>query len=423
MLDINFIRQNPDLVRKAAADKQMDPGLIDRLLSVDDQRRQLISRVDDLRAQRNLAARHRDQEKGREIKIKLQELEPQLKEAQSSYQELLWQVPNIPSTDTPIGKDESGNKVVETWGEPTKFAFSPLDHIQLGKKLDLLDLDKGARTSGFRGYYLKNAAAQLHFAVLYYAWQKIIAAGFTPMVPPTILRSFALLGSGHFPFGKDDVYQIANPSLLAGGQESGEAEYLAGTAEPSLLAYFAETTLKKEDLPVKVAGWTPCYRSEIGSYGKDTQGIYRIHEFSKVEQVVLCQNDNEVSDKILVEMKELSAGILQDLKLPYRVVQVCTGDMGAGKRKMYDIETWMPSRQGYGETHSDSNLGDWQSRRLNITYQDKEGNKQFVHALNNTVLASPRILIAILENYQQKDGSILIPEVLQALVGKKKIGR
>lgn len=423
MLDINFIRQNPDLVKKAASDKQLDPGLIDRLLTIDDQRRDLIGQVDDLRSQKNVAAKNQDREKGKEIKIKLQELEPQLKEVQASYQELLWQVPNIPSEDTPIGKDEEDNQVVESWGEPTKFTFSPLDHIQLGKKLDLLDLDRGVKTSGFRGYYLKNEAAQLHFAVLYYAWQKIIAAGFTPMVPPTILRSFALLGSGHFPFGKDDVYQIANPSLLANGQESDQAEYLAGTAEPSLLAYFADTTLEEKDLPVKVTGWTPCYRSEVGSYGKDTQGIYRIHEFSKVEQVVLCQNDNQISDRILEEMKDLSASILQDLKLPYQVVGVCTGDMGAGKRKMYDIQTWMPSRHGYGETHSDSNLTDWQSRRLNITYHDSQGQKQFVHALNNTVLASPRILIAILENYQQEDGSILIPQVLQALVGKKKISR
>ncbi len=421
MLNINFIRDNPDLVKKAAQSKQLDESLIDRLLSVDDRRRDLIKTIDGLRAQRNEAAKNRDVNLGKEVKIKLQELEPRLRETTVKYQRLMLQVPNLPSSDTPVGKTDDDNQVIETWGEPPKFSFSPKDHIQLGEKLDLVDLKKGVQTAGFRGYYLKNEAAKLHFAVLFYAWRKIIEAGFTPMVPPTILREFALVGSGHFPFGKEDVYQIANPSRLSSGEENTESEYLAGTAEPSLLAYFVNTTLREADLPIKVAGWTSCYRSEAGSYGKDTQGIYRIHEFAKVEQVVLCQADNQVSDQWLEKMKDISAGILQDLALPYRVVKVCTGSMGAGKRKMYDIETWMPSRNGYGETHSDSNLTDWQSRRLNIRYLNQKKEKAFVHALNNTVLASPRILIAILENYQQEDGSVIVPKVLRDLVGVDKI--
>ncbi|MDD5481832.1 MAG: serine--tRNA ligase [Candidatus Shapirobacteria bacterium] len=421
MLDINFIRDNQELVKKAARDKQIDEGLIDRLILVDNRRRELVKTIDELRAQRNEAAKERDITQGKEIKLKLQELEPQLKKAADEYQQLMLQVPNLPSSDTPVGRTDEDNQEVEAWGKIPKFDFPVQDHIALGKKLDLIDLEKGVRTAGFRGYYLKKAAAKLHFAVLFYAWQKIIEAGFTPMVPPTILKEFALTGSGHFPFGREDVYQIANPSRLASGEEARESEYLAGTAEPSLLAYFTNTTLRKKDLPVMVAGWTPCYRSEAGSYGKDTQGIYRIHEFAKVEQVVLCQADNQVSDQWLEKMKDISAGILQDFGLPYRVVRVCTGDMGAGKRKMYDIETWMPSRGGYGETHSDSNLTDWQSRRLNIRYLNQKGEKVFVHALNNTVLASPRILIAILENNQQRDGSILIPKVLQDLVGIDKI--
>jgi seryl-tRNA synthetase len=293
----------------------------------------------------------------------------------------------------------------------------------LGEKLDLIDLEKGAQTAGFRGYYLKNEAAQLHFALLFYAWQKIISKGFTPLLVPTILREFALLGSGHFPFGREDIYQIANPGKLESGKTISEPLFLAGTAEPSLLAYFANETLKEEDLPVKVCGWTQCYRSEVGSYGRDTQGIYRIHEFMKVEQVVLCPADEKVSDEWLEKMRIYSEEILRDLKLPYRVIQVGKKEMGAGKRKMYDLETWMPSRQGYGETHSDSNLTDWQARRLNIKYKTKKGEIKFVHCLNNTVLASPRILIAVLENFQQKDGSILIPKVLQGLMGKKKIAR
>lgn len=421
MLDIKFIRNNQELVKKVARDKQMDESLVDRLVLVDSRRRELGKVIDELRAQRNKAAKERDITRGKEIKLKLQELEPQLKKVTDEYRQLMFQIPNLPSSDTPVGKTDEDNQEIETWGKIPEFNFPIQDHITLGKKLDLIDLEKGAQTAGFRGYYLKNAAAKLHFAVLFYAWQKIIEAGFTPMVPPTILREFALIGSGHFPFGKEDVYQIANPSRLASGEESGESEYLAGTAEPSLLAYFANTTLKEKDLPVMVAGWTPCYRSEAGSYGKDTQGVYRVHEFTKVEQVVLCRADNKISDSWLEKMKDISAGILQDFELPYRVVKVCTGDMGAGKRKMYDIETWMPSRNGYGETHSDSNLTDWQSRRLNIRYLNQKGEKLFVHALNNTVLASPRILIAILENNQQKDGSVIIPKVLQSLVGVDKI--
>jgi seryl-tRNA synthetase len=421
MLDINFIRNNQEKVKKAARDKQMDESLVDRLVLIDDRRRQLVKAVDELRTKRNEAAKVRNIDLGKEIKIKLGELTPQLEKVEEQYRQLMLQVPNLPSADTPVGKMDEDNRVVETWGEPPQFNFTSLDHIELGKRLDLIDLEKGVQTAGFRGYYLKSEAAKLHFAILFYAWQKIIAAGFVPMVPPTILREFALVGSGHFPFGKEDVYQIANPGRLAGGEGATEPEYLAGTAEPSLLAYFANTVLEEKDLPVKVAGWTPCYRSEAGSYGKDTQGIYRIHEFSKVEQVVLCQADNKISDQWLEKMKDISAGILRDLELPYRVVQVCTGDMGAGKRKMYDLETWMPSREGYGETHSDSNLTDWQSRRLNIRYRNKKGEKIFVHALNNTVLASPRILIAILENYQQEDGSIVIPKVLRSLVGADKI--
>ncbi len=421
MLDINFIRQNQELVKKAARDKQMNEGLVDKLIVVDNKRREFIKAIDELRAKRNEAAKNKDIPLGKEVKVKLKKLEPQLREVQDQYRQLMLQVPNLPSDDTPIGKTDEDNKEIETWGKIPEFDFPVQDHVALGKKLDLIDLEKGAQTAGFRGYYLKNAAAKLHFAVLFYAWQKIVEAGFTPMVPPTILREFVLVGSGHFPFGKEDVYQIANPSRLASGEESGEPEYLAGTAEPSLLAYFANTTLEEKDLPVMVAGWTPCYRSEAGSYGKDTQGIYRIHEFSKVEQVVLCQADNQVSDQWLEKMKDVSVGILQDFGLPYRVIKVCTGDMGAGKRKMYDIETWMPSRKGYGETHSDSNLTDWQSRRLNISYKNKKGRKVLVHALNNTVLASPRILIAILENNQQKDGSVIIPKVLRSLVGLNKI--
>jgi len=413
MLDIEFIRQNKAEVKKAARDKQLNPKVVDKLLAADIKRRRLLQKIEKLRRKRNEVARQRDIKRGKEIKIELGKLEPQLKKIEKEYKELMLLVPNIASSDTPIGKDDSQNKQVKKWGRLPKFSFKAKSHIELSKNLDLIDFKAGVKTSGFRGYYLKNEAALLHFAVLYYAWQKIVNEGFTPMFPPSILREFTLIGSGHFPFGRDDVYQIANPGA--------EPLYLAGTAEPSLLAYFANKTFKEEDLPIKVCGWTQCYRSEVGSYGKDTKGIYRVHEFMKVEQVVLCKNDFESSNNWLEKMKGYSEKILQDLKLPYRVVQVCTGDMGAGKHKMYDIETWMPSRNGYSETHSDSNLTDWQSRRLNIRYKTKKGEIKYVHALNNTVIASPRILIPILENHQQKDGSVVIPKVLQSLVGKEEI--
>ena len=418
MLSIDFIRQNKELVKKEAAEKQLDPKVVDQLLAIDEERRELIQKIEVLRQQRKTASQKRDIETGKKIKEELGKLEPELKKKEEEYKNLMLLVPNISSPDTPLEDQE-----VYRWGKKPKFNFPPLSHLELGEKLDLIDLEKGAQTAGFRGYYLKNEAAQLHFALLFYAWQKIISKGFTPLLVPTILREFALLGSGHFPFGREDIYQIANPGKLESGKTISEPLFLAGTAEPSLLAYFANETLKEEDLPVKVCGWTQCYRSEVGSYGRDTQGIYRIHEFMKVEQVVLCPDDEKVSDEWLEKMRIYSEEILRDLELPYRVIQVGKKEMGAGKRKMYDLETWMPSRQGYGETHSDSNLTDWQARRLNIKYKTKKGEIKFVHCLNNTVLASPRILIAVLENFQQKDGSILIPKVLQGLIGKKKIAR
>ena len=418
MLSIDFIRQNKELVKKEAAEKQLDPKVVDQLLAIDEERRELIQKIEVLRQQRKTASQKRDIETGKKIKEELGKLEPELKKKEEEYKNLMLLVPNISSPDTPLE-----DKEIYRWGKKPKFNFPPLSHLELGEKLDLIDLEKGAQTAGFRGYYLKNEAAQLHFALLFYAWQKIISKGFTPLLVPTILREFALLGSGHFPFGREDIYQIANPGKLESGKTISEPLFLAGTAEPSLLAYFANETLKEEDLPVKVCGWTQCYRSEVGSYGRDTQGIYRIHEFMKVEQVVLCPADEKVSDEWLEKMRIYSEEILRDLKLPYRVIQVGKKEMGAGKRKMYDLETWMPSRQGYGETHSDSNLTDWQARRLNIKYKTKKGEIKFVHCLNNTVLASPRILIAVLENFQQKDGSILIPKVLQGLIGKKKIAR
>ena len=420
MLDIKFIRENKKTMKKACQAKNIEPQKIDGVLELDEKRRELISQIESLRAEQKKLGKA-DIDQARELKNQQAPLQEQLTDIEQIYNDLMLTLPNIFSPDTPIAKDDSGNKEIEKWGEPTKFNFKPKSHVELGESLDLIDFERGVKTSGFRGYYLKNQAVLLHFAMLWHALLKMVSKGFTPMLTPTIVREFALVGSGHFPFGKDEVYQIANPGKLADGEAIKDLVYLAGTSEPSLLSYFSDSVLAEKNLPIKVCGFSPCYRSEVGSYGKDAKGLYRLHEFMKVEQVVFCQADIDVSNKWLDQMCQYSREILEELKLPYRVLQICTGDMGAGKYKMYDLETWMPSRNAYGETHSDSNLTDWQTRRLNIKYKTQDGEKKFAYALNNTVLASPRILIAVLENYQQKDGSILVPEVLQKYLPFKEI--
>ncbi|MCU0652847.1 MAG: serine--tRNA ligase [Candidatus Pacebacteria bacterium] len=427
MLDIKFIRQNPDAVKDACVKKNIKCD-IDKLLDVDQKRIKIKQDLEAIAAEKNKASKAIPQAKDqieRDTIIKamkaldenVSNLEKKLKELEAEYEQMMLVVPNIPSEDSPISPDESGNVVAETWGEPKKFDFPVKDHIQLGKDLDLIDTEAGVKTSGFRGYYLKNEAVFLHFAIFWHALNLMREKGFKMFVPPTILREFALVGSGHLPAGRDEIYQIGNPGKLESGEEVKEPLYLTGTAEPSLLAYHAGQILNEKDLPIKMCGISQCYRSEVGSYGKDAKGLYRVHEFMKVEQVLICKNDIEESSQWLETMREISQTILKDLELPHRVLSICTGDMGAGKYKMYDIETWMPSRQAYGETHSDSNLTDWQARRLNTRYRDKEGNIKFPHMLNNTVVASPRILIAVMENYQQADGSIAIPKVLQPYLG------
>ncbi len=419
MLDINFIRENPDKIKKVCQAKGIDLD-INKLLSLDEKRRKLIKESESLRfEQKKLGQDNR--EKAKQIKDKFKKLAVQLKAIKQEYQELMLLVPNIYSDDTPVGKDEKDNKEIYKWGKILKFNFPVKDHIQLVKNLDLADFEKGAKVSGFRGCFLKNELALLQIALIMYSVQKMIDKGFEFMIPPTLLKEFALLGSGHFPTGKEDVYQVANPGKLADGSLIKEPLFLAGTSEPPLLAYFSDSVFKEKDLPIKVSGFSQCYRSEIGSYGKDTKGLYRLHEFMKVEHIVLCKNDNKESDKWLEKMLKNSEEVVKDLNLPYRVLQICTGDMGDGKRKMYDIETWIPSRNTYGETHSASNMSDWQPRRLNIKYKTSKGEIKYVHALNDTVIACPRILISLLECYQQKDGSVKIPKVLQKYLGFDKI--
>lgn len=431
MLDIKFIRENKGAVKKAIEDKGVGLDL-EKLLKLDEKRVDLAQEIEKLNAEKNKlnnemksvkpqgghalgSAENKDEviAKGKEVKEKLSKFDPEYKKVKQEYNELMLLVPNIPATDVPIGESDKDNEEISKWGNIPEFNFEIKDHVELGKSLDLIDLEKGVKTSGFRGYYLKNEAVYLHMAVMMHALAKMQENEFNMMIAPTVVRDFALTGSGHFPEGKEEIYQLANPGKDEKGTEMKDKFYLAGTSEPSLLAYYASRTFNEDELPIKACGFSQCYRSEIGSYGKDTKGLYRVHEFMKVEQIVICKADIKESDKWQNEMKEIAEEMLQDLKLSYRIVNACTGDMGTGKYRMYDIETWMPSRNSYGETHSDSSLTDWQARRLNMKYKDKDGNVKHVYTLNNTVIASPRILIAILENYQKKDGSVEVPKVLR----------
>jgi seryl-tRNA synthetase len=417
MMDIKFIKENPELMKVVVKNKKIDLD-IDNLLEVDKKRRLLIEKTEKLRSEQKKIAKE-DIDSARKIKQEYKNLVEELRITEDSFHEKMMLVPNVYSEDTPIGLSDNDNKEISRVGEPPVFNFKVKDHIEIGKKLNLIDIETGSKVSGFRGYYLKNEAVLMSLGLTWYAINKMKEKGFSLMIAPTILKEFALYGSGHFPFGKEEVYQIANPGRIS--SEDKEKVYLAGTSEPSLMAYYSNSVLKKEELPIKCCSFSTCYRSEVGSYGKDTKGLYRVHEFMKVEQIILCEDSIEKSNKHLEEMRKISEEILEELKLPYRVIQICSGDMGAGKYKMYDIETWMPSRNDYGETHSDSSLTDWQTRRLNIKYQNEKGEKNFPYSLNNTVIASPRILISILENYQQEDGSVKVPDVLQKYVGKEEV--
>lgn len=441
MLDIKYIRDNVEQLKKAIQDKNVDLDL-DILLELDGQRRTLLQEAETFQATKNAFSKEMPSLSEDDKKTKLLEMQEmdahhteakeKLRTVEAEYNNMMLLVPNIPSPESPIGKDDSDNVPWSYWSPEAghvdpkdtvkvelvkpKFEFELKDHITLGKDLDLIDTERGTAVSGFRGYYLKNEAVMIQYGLFQYALEKLRAKGFTVMQTPSLVREFALVGSGHFPAGKSEVYQVANAAGME-TDDNKEKIYLAGTSEPSLIAYYADQILEEKDLPIQVCGISPCYRSEIGSYGKDTKGVYRVKEFMKVEQVVICKADMNEGDTWLEKLREISEEILQELKMPYRVLNICTGDMGAGKYKMYDIETWMPARGSYGETHSDSNLTDWQARRLNIRYKDSEGKIKYAYTLNNTAVASPRILIAILENYQQADGSVKVPEILQKYVG------
>ncbi|MBU4141348.1 serine--tRNA ligase, partial [Patescibacteria group bacterium] len=421
MLDIKFIRENKEEIKKAIMNKRVDLDL-ERLLALDDERLKTMREIESLQAEKNKindtirAAKNKEEREkiiaeGKEIKNKIDLTEPNYDKILSEYNALMIKVPTIPSADTPAGKGEEENKEVYSWGEKLKFHFKPKDHIEIGKNLDLLDLERGKKVAGYRGYYLKNEGALLAMGLMMYALKKMVQKGYTPMIPPTLVKGGALFGSGYFKGLEyndetDEIYQIASRDKEADGAMSKERKFLVGTSEPSLLAYYGGEVLNEKNLPLKMTGYSQCYRSEIGSYGRDTKGIYRVHEFMKVEQVVFCKADKGEAEKLQDEMLLISQEILEDLGLPYRKIIICTGDLSAGKYRQYDLEVWSAANNWYRESGSASIFLDWQSRRLDVKYKDANDKKQYVYMLNNTALATPRVLIAILENYQQADGSV-----------------
>ncbi|KKU87678.1 MAG: Serine-tRNA ligase [Microgenomates group bacterium GW2011_GWF2_47_9] len=415
MLDIQYIRDNKALVEKACVEKNLNPSVVLTLLNCDDRRRELIGKVENLRAKRNLLNEKLKNERtdaliteSRQLKSELEKVEPDLKIETTAFQELMLQIPNVPLEEVPVGKDSSGNIVVREWGTKPNFGFEPKDHIYLAKKNGWLDLERGSKVAGFRGYYLTGDAALLQVKLMQYALNKFVEKGYLPVIPPVVDQRQAFINTGHFPWGEKETYKIADDD-----SDPQKDYFLAGTAEIPLVSYHAGETLSIKDLPIKMVGFSPCFRREIGNYGKDTRGFYRVHEFWKIEQVVLCQANLDESRSWHEQMLNYTEELLQDFGIPYRVLLMCTGDMGEPQAKKYDIEAWMPGRGDWGEVASDSIMTDFQSRRANIRYRDAEGTIKYVHMLNNTALASTRTLIALWENYQQEDGTVKLPDVLK----------
>lgn len=429
MIDLHELRERRDEYQRAAQQKHINVD-VTHFLKLADERRALQQEREELLHERHtIAAKGKSHQpsqadivKGRELKEQLRQIELKIERREMEYQDLYFRVPTIPSADTPVGKDERENvEVYRSLTPPPSLPQTPKDHVTLGAELDILDMERGAVVSGYRGYYLKNEGALLQLALMHYAMAAMVAKGFTPFIPPTLVRGFALAGTGYFRRrtydpSTDEIYKIASTDKEEDGTEPHDDRFLVGTAEPSLLAYYGDSILAEKELPLRICGFSPCYRSEIGSYGKDTRGLYRVHEFMKVEQVMITRADEEEAHDAQKEMIQHSRELYEQLELPFREVQICTGDLGAGKYRQIDTEVWIPSRNAYGETGSASNFRDWQSRRLNIRYRDTHGKKQYVFMLNNTVLASARLLIAIIENHQQADGSIRIPKILHPLM-------
>lgn len=429
MIDLKDLRDNPDKYRDGAAAKNMKVD-IDGVLALDSQFRAAQQEFEKLRAEQNQLSQQVGKTKDPEEKKKLiSRIQGELKENVKSLDEkarglegqlqtLLVTIPQPPDADVPVGKDASDNVVLYRWGEPTKFEFKPKSHIELVSKLGIVNFDAGVRIGGSRSYMLLGAGAELHQAVLRMAVDMMVFEnGFTEVTVPVLVREEAMIGTGFFPAGREQAYHVTEDNL-----------FLTGTAEVGLTALHMGETVDESQLPLKYTAVSTCFRREAGTYGKDTAGLYRVHLFDKVEQVVICKNDVDESKQWHRKMLGFSESLLQRLKIPYRVIQCCTGDIGVKNASMMDVESWMPSRfdgkdeaTGYGETHSASRLYEFQARRLNLRYKGADGKLRFVHTLNNTVVASPRILIPIIENYQNADGSITVPEALRKYMNGREV--
>lgn len=438
MLDVRFIRENAEVVKKAAVDKCMACD-VDRLIEVDRRRRELQVELDALRMQtkedgqrvgllrnpksesyrRAIAGGKTDADMKAEadrIQAELAELKPKLRKLEAEqgpileeFERLALTVPQPPDPEVPIGKNETQNVELRKVGDPRTFDFQPKDHVMLGRDLGIIDIERGVKLAGTRNYILKGDGALLHQALLRFAQDRMVERGFTPVVVPVLVKEEVMYGTGYFPTGRDQAYLCERDELS-----------LVGTAEVPLTAYHFDEILKEGDLPVKMCATSTCFRREAGAAGKDTYGLFRIHVFDKVEQVIICRNDVDESKKLHSQILQNAEDVMQALGLPYRVVNVCTGDLGIGQVQKFDIETWMPSRNSYGETHSASRFHEFQARRLKMRYRDGSKKVHFCHTLNNTVIASPRILIPILELYQNKDGTVTIPEVLRPYMGGRE---
>ena len=420
MLDLKYIRQNPALVREGATKKHIVCD-IDRILELDAASREMGVEIDQLRQGQKQAgskiAQASPEERGQLVadqqatKAELKAQEERQQQVTVELQELLLRVPMPPAEDVPDGKDDAQNAELRKWGKPRSFNFEARSHQDLGELHGWIDVERGARLAGSRNYLLKGEIVLLESAILRFALDQMVERGFTPVTVPTLVRTEAMRGTGYFPGGEDQAYRCDDRDDL----------WLVGTAEVPLTAMHAGEILDVADLPIKFVAQSSCYRREAGTYGKDTRGLYRVHQFQKVEQVIIDVADEQKSLEHHAAILNNAETLMQALDLPYRVVNVCGGDLGQGQVQKFDIETWMPSREGYGETHSASRFHDFQSRRLDLRYRGEDGKVAHCHTLNNTVAASTRMLIALLENHQNEDGSVNVPEPLRPYMGGRDL--
>jgi len=414
MLDINFIRENPGKVKEACKKKQVRVD-VDEILQLDKTKRELMTEMEMLRAEQNKISRGGKENnvlivQAKEIKEKIKSMEPDLEKVDAELKSMLLLLPNIPFDEVPVGKDDSGNIVLRQVGRKPLFLFTkPKDYMELGKNLDLIDTERAGKVAGSRFGYLKRQLPVLEFALVKLVMDTAQKEGFIPVIPPVMLKDEMARGTGYFEAGdRGEAYFLPDDNM-----------YLVGTSEQSLVSMHADEILSESDLPLRYVAFSTCFRREAGSYGKDTKGILRVHQFDKLEMVIFSKpEDSKNEHKLLLSVEEK---LMKTLGLPYQVINICTGDLGRPAAAKFDIETWLPSEKKYRETHSTSNCTDFQSRRLNIKYRDKAGKNNYVHILNGTAFAIGRILIMIMENYQQKDGSIKVPKALQKYCGFKVI--